>query len=114
MKETAQSYLDEKITHAVVTVLAYFNDAQRRATKDADTIAGLTILRIVNEPNAAAIGSGLDKNSPPQHWEGSPASGHFTIVKLPGFEAARPLPFLYCQIKPRPPKSTFDDAVYYA
>ncbi|KAF8707467.1 heat shock protein 70, partial [Rhizoctonia solani] len=61
MKETAEAYLGKKVTHAVVTVPAYFNDAQRQATKDAGTIAGLTILRIVNEPTAAAIAYGLDK-----------------------------------------------------
>ncbi|KAH7333734.1 heat shock protein 70 [Rhizoctonia solani] len=61
MKETAEAYLGHKVTHAVVTVPAYFNDAQRQATKDAGTIAGLTVLRIVNEPTAAAIAYGLDK-----------------------------------------------------
>ncbi|KAI0999692.1 Endoplasmic reticulum chaperone [Podosphaera aphanis] len=61
MKEVAESYLGSKITHAVVTVPAYFNDNQRQATKDAGTIAGLTVLRIVNEPTAAAIAYGLDK-----------------------------------------------------
>jgi endoplasmic reticulum chaperone BiP len=61
MKETAEAYLNEKVTHAVVTVPAYFNNAQRQATKDAGTIAGLTILRIINEPTAAAIAYGLDK-----------------------------------------------------
>ncbi|KAF7307699.1 hypothetical protein MKEN_01129900 [Mycena kentingensis (nom. inval.)] len=61
MKETAEAYLGEKVTHAVVTVPAYFNDAQRQATKDAGTIAGLTILRIINEPTAAAIAYGLNK-----------------------------------------------------
>ncbi|EGS19927.1 uncharacterized protein CTHT_0044200 [Thermochaetoides thermophila DSM 1495] len=61
MKETAESYLGKKVTHAVVTVPAYFNDAQRQATKDAGTIAGLNVLRIVNEPTAAAIAYGLDK-----------------------------------------------------
>jgi heat shock protein 5 len=61
MKETAETYLGEKITHAVVTAPAYFNDAQRQATKDAGTIAGLNILSIVNEPTAAAIAYGLDK-----------------------------------------------------
>ena len=61
MKETAEAYLGRKVTHAVVTVPAYFNDAQRQATKDAGTIAGLTVLRIVNEPTAAAIAYGLDK-----------------------------------------------------
>lgn len=61
MKDIAESYLGKKVTHAVVTVPAYFNDAQRQATKDAGTIAGLTVLRIVNEPTAAAIAYGLDK-----------------------------------------------------
>ncbi|KAL2870803.1 Hsp70 family ATPase KAR2 [Aspergillus lucknowensis] len=61
MKEIAEGYLGKKVTHAVVTVPAYFNDAQRQATKDAGTIAGLNILRVVNEPTAAAIAYGLDK-----------------------------------------------------
>ncbi|XP_023666833.2 endoplasmic reticulum chaperone BiP-like [Paramormyrops kingsleyae] len=61
MKETAEAYLGEKVTHAVVTVPAYFNDAQRQATKDAGVIAGLNVLRIINEPTAAAIAYGLDK-----------------------------------------------------
>ena len=61
MKETAEAYLDEKVTQAVVTVPAYFNDAQRQATKDAGKIAGLEILRIINEPTAAALSYGLDK-----------------------------------------------------
>ncbi|RLM92359.1 luminal-binding protein 3-like [Panicum miliaceum] len=61
MKETAEAYLGERVTHAVVTVPAYFNDAQRQATKDAGVIAGLTVLRIVNEPTAAAIAYGIDK-----------------------------------------------------
>ncbi|KAI0042101.1 heat shock protein 70 [Auriscalpium vulgare] len=61
MKETAEAYLGNKVTHAVVTVPAYFNDAQRQATKDAGTIAGLQVLRIINEPTAAAIAYGLDK-----------------------------------------------------
>lgn len=60
MKETAESYLGKPVTNAVVTVPAYFNDAQRQATKDAGTIAGLNILRVVNEPTAAAIAYGLD------------------------------------------------------
>ncbi|KAI0341255.1 heat shock protein 70 [Trametopsis cervina] len=61
MKETAEAYLGQTVTHAVVTVPAYFNDAQRQATKDAGTIAGLQVLRIINEPTAAAIAYGLDK-----------------------------------------------------
>jgi len=63
MKETAQAFLGHNVTHAVITVPAYFNDAQRQATKDAGTIAGLTVLRIINEPTAAAIAYGLDKKS---------------------------------------------------
>ena len=62
MKETAEAYLGRPVSHAVVTVPAYFNDAQRQATKDAGTIAGLTVLRIINEPTAAAIAYGLDKS----------------------------------------------------
>ncbi|KAK6346531.1 ATPase with role in protein import into the ER [Orbilia brochopaga] len=61
MKEIAEAYLGKKVTHAVVTVPAYFNDAQRQATKDAGSITGMTILRVVNEPTAAAIAYGLDK-----------------------------------------------------
>ncbi|KAK3809259.1 MAG: putative ER Hsp70 chaperone BiP [Benniella sp.] len=61
MKEIAESYLSEKVKHAVVTVPAYFNDAQRQATKNAGAIAGLNVLRIINEPTAAAIAYGLDK-----------------------------------------------------
>merc|ERR1712004_288493 len=61
MKETAETYLGKKVTHAVVTVPAYFNDAQRASTKDAGTIAGLNVMRIINEPTAAAISYGLDK-----------------------------------------------------
>ncbi len=61
MKETAESYLGETVTEAVITVPAYFNDAQRQATKDAGKIAGLDVLRIINEPTAAALAYGLDK-----------------------------------------------------
>jgi molecular chaperone DnaK len=61
MKETAESYLGEKVEKAVITVPAYFNDSQRQATKDAGKIAGLDVLRIVNEPTAAALAYGLDK-----------------------------------------------------
>merc|ERR1712168_918093 len=61
MKGTAEAYLGKKVTHAVVTVPAYFNDAQRQATKDAGTISGMTVMRIINEPTAAAIAYGLDK-----------------------------------------------------
>ncbi|HEX2113675.1 MAG TPA: molecular chaperone DnaK [Alphaproteobacteria bacterium] len=61
MKETAEAYLGEKVTQAVITVPAYFNDAQRQATKDAGKIAGLEVLRIINEPTAAALAYGLEK-----------------------------------------------------
>ncbi|XP_055944125.1 heat shock protein 70 B2-like [Argiope bruennichi] len=62
MKETAEMYLGQKVTDAVITVPAYFNDSQRQATKDAGRIAGLNVLRIINEPTAAALAYGLDKN----------------------------------------------------
>ncbi len=62
MKETAEAYLGETVTQAVITVPAYFNDAQRQATKDGGKIAGLEVLRIINEPTAAALAYGLDKN----------------------------------------------------
>ncbi len=62
MKETAESYLGETVTQAVITVPAYFNDAQRQATKDAGMIAGLEVLRIINEPTAAALAYGMDKD----------------------------------------------------
>ena len=61
MKETAEDYLGEAVTDAVITVPAYFNDSQRQATKDAGQIAGLNVLRILNEPTAAALAFGLDK-----------------------------------------------------
>merc|ERR1712151_563751 len=61
MKETAENYLGKEVKHAVITVPAYFNDQQRQSTKDAGVIAGLNVLRIINEPTAAAIAYGLDK-----------------------------------------------------
>ena len=63
MKETAEAYLGEPVTQAVITVPAYFNDSQRQATKDAGRIAGLDVLRIINEPTAAALAYGMDKKS---------------------------------------------------
>jgi len=60
MRDTAETYLGRPTNNAVVTVPAYFNDAQRQATKDAGTIAGLNVMRIINEPTAAAIAYGLD------------------------------------------------------
>ncbi|KAH3902589.1 Heat shock protein SSA3 [Saccharomycodes ludwigii] len=67
MRETAEAYLGSKVNDAVVTVPAYFNDSQRQATKDAGTIAGLNVLRIINEPTAAAIAYGLDKKGKGDH-----------------------------------------------
>lgn len=67
MKETAESYLGETVKDAVITVPAYFNDSQRQATKDAGTIAGINVLRVINEPTAAAIAYGLDKNKDKEH-----------------------------------------------
>ena len=61
MKEIAEKYLGREVKHAVITVPAYFNDSQRQATKDAGLIAGLDVLRIINEPTAAAIAYGMDK-----------------------------------------------------
>merc|ERR1719230_487840 len=63
MKETAENYLGKEVKHAVITVPAYFNDAQRQSTKDAGTISGMNVLRIINEPTAAAIAYGLDQKS---------------------------------------------------
>ena len=63
MKETAEKYLGQEVSKAVITVPAYFNDAQRQATKDAGKIAGLEVLRIINEPTAASLAYGLDKKA---------------------------------------------------
>jgi len=63
MKTIAEDYLGQEVTHAVITVPAYFNDSQRQATKDAGVISGLNVLRIINEPTAAAIAYGLDKKN---------------------------------------------------
>lgn len=62
MKKTAEDYLGQDVTEAVITVPAYFNDSQRQATKEAGEIAGLKVRRIINEPTAAALAYGLDKN----------------------------------------------------
>ena len=67
MKETAEAHLGQKVEQAVITVPAYFNDAQRQATKDAGKIAGLEVLRIINEPTAAALAYGLDKTEDRHH-----------------------------------------------
>ena len=81
MKKTAEDYLGEPVTDAVITVPAYFNDAQRQATKDAGRIAGLDVKRIINEPTAAALAFGLDKKeeratarSPSMTWAGVPST----------------------------------------
>ena len=66
LKESAEAYLGEKVTEAVITVPAYFNDAQRQATKDAGKIAGLEVKRIINEPTAAALAYGIDKRDKEQ------------------------------------------------
>nr|GFD29647.1 heat shock cognate 70 kDa protein-like [Tanacetum cinerariifolium] len=63
MKETAEAYIGKVVKDAVVTVPAYFNDSQRQATKDAGTIAGLNIIRIISEPTAAAIAYGIDNKA---------------------------------------------------
>jgi molecular chaperone DnaK len=63
MKKTAEDYLGQTVTEAVITVPAYFNDAQRQATKEAGEIAGLKVMRIINEPTAAALAYGLDKKA---------------------------------------------------
>lgn len=70
MKKTAEDYLGEPVTEAVITVPAYFNDAQRQATKDAGRIAGLEVKRIINEPTAAALAYGLDKRSRQPYYRG--------------------------------------------
>ena len=67
LKQAAEDYLGEEVTDAVITVPAYFNDAQRQATKDAGKIAGLNVLRIINEPTAAALAYGLDKKKRRNH-----------------------------------------------
>ena len=87
MKETAESYLGETVTQAVITVPAYFNDAQRQATKDAGKIAGLEVLRIINEPTAAALAYGLDKagNIFAAIIEG-PGKGIFTVARRGEFD----------------------------
>jgi L1 cell adhesion molecule like protein len=77
MKATAESYLGATVRDAVITVPAYFNDAQRQATKDAGAIAGLNVLRIINEPTAAAVAYGLDKAS-------SDKESHVLIVDIGG------------------------------
>ena len=75
LKQDAEAYLGEPVTDAVVTVPAYFNNAQREATKDAGKIAGLNVLRIINEPTAAALAYGLDKEAPSTRSSSSTSAG---------------------------------------
>src|SRR3974377_1597707 len=82
MKETAEAYLGEKVEKAVITVPAYFNDAQRQATKDAGKIAGLEVLRIINEPTAAALSYGLDKRNSGTIAVHDLGGGRFTVSIL--------------------------------
>ncbi len=82
LKEDAEAYLGEKITDAVVTVPAYFNDAQRKATKEAGTIAGLNVLRIINEPTSAALSYGLDKKNAEQIVVYDLGGGTFDVTTL--------------------------------
>jgi molecular chaperone DnaK len=82
MKEDAEAYLGETITDAVVTVPAYFNDAQRKATKEAGTIAGLNVLRIINEPTSAALAYGLDKKDAEQIVVYDLGGGTFDVTAL--------------------------------
>ena len=82
MKEDAEAYLGEAVTDAVVTVPAYFNDAQRKATKEAGTIAGLNILRIINEPTSAALAYGLDKKESEQIVVYDLGGGTFDVTAL--------------------------------
>src|SRR3546814_11733211 len=74
MKKTAEDYLGEKVTEAVITVPAHFNDSQRQATKDAGKIAGLDVKRIINEPTAAALAYGMDKEDRKSGGEGKSVS----------------------------------------
>ena len=81
MKQTAEEYLGEKVNDAVVTVPAYFNDAQRQATKDAGRIAGLNVLRIINEPTAASLAYGLDKKKDEKHRGVRPGGRHLRHLR---------------------------------
>merc|ERR1712018_486015 len=98
MKETAEAYLGKSVKDAVVTVPAYFNDAQRQATKDAGVIAGLNVLRIVNEPTAAAIAYGLDKKNAHGKetnvlifdWEGEPLMSQFYQSRMGSSKSNQP------------------------
>ncbi|HHD73103.1 MAG TPA: molecular chaperone DnaK, partial [Epsilonproteobacteria bacterium] len=82
LKEDAEPYLGETITDAVITVPAYFNDAQRKATKEAGTVAGLNVLRIINEPTSAALSYGLDKKESEQIVVYDLGGGTFDVTVL--------------------------------
>src|SRR5205814_7264879 len=82
LKKTAETYLGEKVTDAVITVPAYFNDAQRKATKDAGEIAGLKVLRVLPEPTAAALAYGLDKKKNDKICVFDLGSGTFDVSVL--------------------------------
>ena len=80
MRQDAEAYLGTSVTDAVVTVPAYFNDMQRQATKDAGRIAGLNVLRIINEPTAAALAYGLDNGTPQKVMRVRPGRRHVRRV----------------------------------
>ena len=82
LKGDAENYLGEKVTEAVITVPAYFNDAQRQATKDAGKIAGLEVKRIINEPTAAALAYGLDNEKNRKSWYTTWAAVHLMFLSL--------------------------------
>ncbi len=82
MKRDAEEYLGEKVGQAVITVPAYFTDAQRQATKDAGKIAGLEVLRIINEPTAAALAYGMDKAERTRYWSSTLVGGPSTCPSL--------------------------------
>ena len=82
IKEDAESYLGESVTEAVITVPAYFNDSQRKATKEAGTIAGLNVLRIINEPTSAALAYGLDKKEAEKIMVYDLGGGTFDVTVL--------------------------------
>ena len=82
MKETAEAYLGQKVEQAVITVPAYFNDAQRQATKDAGKIAGLEVLRIINEPTAGALAYGLDKSKRPAPSRSTTSAAALSIFRF--------------------------------
>lgn len=92
MKEIAESYLGKEVKNAVVTVPAYFNDAQRQATKDAGTIAGLNVVRIINEPTAAAIAYGLDKKEGESSIRREAVLSYQVVLQKRVFRRAKRLP----------------------